>query len=161
MPRGSSLGKGRFKILAFDLTVFLASVMRKTDFPNFLMHDGVFHAIAHKTRIKFLNYINTKLNSMDDVQYIITVNEDEIIFPESEGVTIDLDFDLEEKILILSKTAGLYVTWKRVWLIGGMVHSRSFHFKYSRWKPEYFCVHGYRVSISIQYFPASIYFMKK
>ncbi len=55
---------------------------------------------AHKTRIKFLNYINNKLNSLDGAQYIITVNEDEIIFPENEGVSVDLDFDLNEKILI-------------------------------------------------------------
>jgi uncharacterized protein YydD (DUF2326 family) len=100
VPRGSSLGKGRFKILAFDLTVFIASVMRKNDFPSFLIHDGVFHAIAHKTRIKFLNYINQKLNTLGDVQYIITVNEDEIIFPESEGVSAELDFDLQDKCLI-------------------------------------------------------------
>lgn len=100
VPRGSSLGKGRFKILAFDLTVFIASAMRKTNFPSFLIHDGVFHAIAHKTRIKFLNYINQKLESLNDVQYIITVNEDEIIFPESEGVSVGLDFDLSEKTLI-------------------------------------------------------------
>ncbi len=32
------------------------------------------------------HYINKKLDSLDDIQYIITVNEDEIIFPESEGV---------------------------------------------------------------------------
>lgn len=100
VPRGSSLGKGRFKILAFDLTVFIASVMRKNDFPSFLIHDGVFHAIAHKTRIKFLNYINKKLDSLSNVQYIITVNEDEIIFPESEGVLVDLDFELGDKTLI-------------------------------------------------------------
>jgi len=100
VPRGSSLGKGRFKILAFDLTVFISSVLRKTEFPSFLIHDGVFHAIAHKTRIKFLNYINSKLGELDGAQYIITVNEDEIIFPESEGVSIDLDFNLEDKILI-------------------------------------------------------------
>lgn len=100
VPRGSSLGKGRFKILAFDFTVFISSVMRKNNLPNFLIHDGVFHAIAHKTRIKYLNYINKKLDSLNDVQYIITVNEDEIIFPESEGVSVDLDFKLEEKTLI-------------------------------------------------------------
>jgi len=100
VPRGSSLGKGRFKILAFDLTVFIASAMRNNNFPSFLIHDGVFHAIAHKTRIKFLNYINEKLDSMCDVQYIITVNEDEIIFPDSEGVSVGLDFDLKEKCLI-------------------------------------------------------------
>ncbi|MCI5223193.1 MAG: DUF2326 domain-containing protein [Candidatus Electrothrix sp. AR4] len=100
VPRGGSLGKGRFKILSFDLTVFITSVMRMNNFPSFLIHDGVFHGIAHKTRIKFLNYINQKLDSLDDVQYIITVNEDEIIFPESEGVSIDLDFNLQEKCLI-------------------------------------------------------------
>ena len=100
VPRGGSLGKGRFKILAFDLTVFIFSAMRGTAFPTFLIHDGAFHAIAHKTRIKFLNYINNKLNSLDGAQYIITVNEDEIIFPENEGVSVDLDFDLNEKILI-------------------------------------------------------------
>lgn len=100
VPRGSSLGKGRFKILAFDLTVFITSVLRKTEFPRFLIHDGVFHAIAHKTRIKFLNYINWKLDELGGAQYIITVNEDEIIFPESEGVSIDLDFELEDKTLI-------------------------------------------------------------
>ena len=100
VPRGSSLGKGRFKILAFDLTVFISSVLRKSEFPSFLIHDGVFHAIAHKTRIKFLNYINSKLGDLHGAQYIITVNEDEIIFPESEGVSIDLDFKLEDKTLI-------------------------------------------------------------
>lgn len=100
VPRGSSLGKGRFKILAFDLTVFISSVLRNTEFPSFLIHDGVFHAIAHKTRIKFLNYINSKLGELGGAQYIITVNEDEIIFPESEDVSIDLDFKLEDKTLI-------------------------------------------------------------
>ena len=100
VPRGSSLGKGRFKILAFDLTIFICSVMRETNFPSFLIHDGVFHGIAHKTRIKFLNYINKKLRSMNDVQYIVTVNEDEIIFPENESVSVDLDFDLLKKTLI-------------------------------------------------------------
>ena len=100
VPRGSSLGKGRFKILAFDLTLFISSLSRKNNFPRFLIHDGVFHAIAHKTRIKYLNYINKKLDSLSDAQYIITVNEDEITFPESEGVSVDLDFKLEDKILI-------------------------------------------------------------
>jgi uncharacterized protein YydD (DUF2326 family) len=100
VPRGGSLGKGRFKILAFDLTVFLSSLGNQSDLPRFLIHDGVFHAIAHKTRIKFLNYINKKLNSLGNAQYIITVNEDEITFPEHEGVSVSIDFNLDEKILL-------------------------------------------------------------
>lgn len=100
VPRGGSLGKGRFKILAFDLTVFLASLESQNDLPRFLIHDGVFHAIAHKTRIKFLNYINKKLDSLGNAQYIITVNEDEITFPEHVGVSVSIDFNLDEKILL-------------------------------------------------------------
>ena len=100
VPRGSSLGKSRFKILAFDLSVFLTCVKHDNNFPNFLIHDGAFHAIAHKTSIKFLNYIKKQLNQLDGAQYIITVNEDEIIFPEQEEVAVSLDFDLEEKTLI-------------------------------------------------------------
>lgn len=100
VPRGSSLGKGRFKILAFDLTVFISSVNRNSLLPSFLIHDGVFHAIAHKTRIKFLNYINKKFQSLNGAQYIITVNEDEIIFPDNESISVELDFNLAERTLI-------------------------------------------------------------
>lgn len=99
VPRGGSLGKGRFKILAFDLTVFIACGARNTNFPGFLVHDGVFHGIAHKTRIKFLNYINKRLNT-SGLQYIITVNEDEIIFPDNDEVSAQLDFDLSDKALV-------------------------------------------------------------
>lgn len=99
VPRGGSLGKGRFKILAFDLTIFIYSAMRNSNLPSFLIHDGVFHAISHKTRIKFLNYIEKRMNPIKDSQYIITFNEDEIIFPESEAVNVKLDFNLMEKTI--------------------------------------------------------------
>ncbi|WP_024600960.1 DUF2326 domain-containing protein [Pseudoalteromonas sp. TB41] len=100
VPRGGSLGKGRFKILAFDMTVFISSLYRNKNLPSFLIHDGVFHAIAHKTRIKYLNYINRRLSTIKGAQYIVTVNEDEILFPDSEGVNVELDFDLNERTLI-------------------------------------------------------------
>ena len=68
VPRGGSLGKGRFKILAFDMTVFISSLYRNKNLPSFLIHDGVFHAIAHKTRIKYLNYINRRLSTIKGAQ---------------------------------------------------------------------------------------------
>ncbi|CAH9062287.1 hypothetical protein PSECIP111854_02982 [Pseudoalteromonas sp. CIP111854] len=37
---------------------------------------------------------------MKGAQYIVTVNEGEILFPESEGVNVELDFDLSERTLI-------------------------------------------------------------
>lgn len=101
VPRGGSLGKGRFKILAFDLTMFITSGLSNSNLPCFLIHDGVFHGIAHKTRINFLNYINKKLNEIGNLQYIITVNEDEVIFPENEDISAQLDFDLSEKSLVI------------------------------------------------------------
>lgn len=105
VPRGSSLGKGRFKILAFDLSMFISSSKSSFNFPSFLIHDGVFHGIAHKTRINFLNYINKLLNERNDLQYIITVNEDEIIFPESEDISAQLNFELTDKSILILEDA--------------------------------------------------------
>ena len=100
MPRGSSLGKGRFKILAFDLMMFISSIPSSFNFPSFLIHDGVMHGIAHKTRINFLNYVNEKLSGIKNAQYIITINEDEIIFPKDGEISANLNFDLSEKTIV-------------------------------------------------------------
>jgi len=101
VPRGDSLGKGRFKILSYDLTLFLNACENERFLPRFLVHDGVFHGIAHKTRIKFLNYLDKKLAEIGDVQYIITLNEDEIIVPEAEEESVAiLDFSLEDRAII-------------------------------------------------------------
>jgi len=101
VPRGDSLGKGRFKILSYDLTLFLNTCENDRSLPRFLVHDGVFHGIAHKTRIKFLNYIDKKLDEIGNIQYIITLNEDEIIVPEEENESVAiLDFILEDRAII-------------------------------------------------------------
>ncbi len=101
VPRGDSLGKGRFKIISYDLTLFINACESERSLPRFLVHDGVFHGIAHKTRINFLNYLDKKLAEIGDVQYIITLNEDEIIVPEEEeGSVAILDFSLKNRAVI-------------------------------------------------------------
>ncbi|KEI71416.1 DUF2326 domain-containing protein [Endozoicomonas elysicola] len=100
VPRSSSLGKGRFKILAYDLALFLNSCLAQRSLPKFLIHDGVFHGISHKTRINLLNYLDEKLISMGNVQYIITLNEDEITFPDEEIEKAKLNFNLEDRAII-------------------------------------------------------------
>lgn len=102
VPRSGSLGKDRFKILVFDLTIFIFLLEKKRALPSFLIHDGVFHSIAHKTRIKYLNYLNIILGSHEYAQYIFTLNEDEVSLPSgySEEL-IHLDFDIEEKAIVV------------------------------------------------------------
>jgi len=100
VPRSGSLGKGRFKILSYDLTVFLNACINKRDLPRFLIHDGVFHGIAHKTRIKLLNFLNYKFPQIGESQYIITLNEDEIIFPDDgQQLITKLDFNLKDCVI--------------------------------------------------------------
>ncbi len=104
VPRSGSLGKGRLKILAYDLTIFLNLLSSERTLPTFLIHDGVFHGIAHKTRIMLLNYLYEKLKMHKDSQYIITLNEDEIYLPEQLEISKEtfLNFDiLEESIIVL------------------------------------------------------------
>ncbi len=100
VPRSGSLGKDRFKILAFDLTVFLTTIRANRLLPTFLVHDGVFHGIAHKTRIRYLNYVNTVFQGFDSAQYIITLNEDEISLPVDydDGLS-HLNFDLASRVI--------------------------------------------------------------
>ncbi len=100
VPRSESLGKGRFKIVAYDLTVFFNSCISNRSLPRFLIHDGVFHGISHKTRINLINYLNKKLKIIGDIQYIITLNEDEIIFPDEGEISTSIDFELENKAII-------------------------------------------------------------
>ena len=100
VPRSGSLGKDRFKILAFDITIFISILEKNRKLPHFLIHDGVFHGIAHKTRIKYLNYTHNKLKSFPHSQYIITLNEDEISLPEDYSDELShLDFDINECVV--------------------------------------------------------------
>lgn len=97
VPRSGSLGKDRFKILAFDSAVFLSIIENNRSLPHFLVHDGVFHGIAHKTRIKYLNYMKKKLDTYEDAQYIVTLNEDEISLPEDYSDTLThLNFNVDK-----------------------------------------------------------------
>lgn len=100
IPKSKALGKSRFKILVYDLSVFLNIVKNKRKLPHFLVHDGVFHSIDIKTIVETLNYINLKYAQSPDFQYIITANESEILFPDSKKeVYGEYEFDVSESIV--------------------------------------------------------------
>jgi uncharacterized protein YydD (DUF2326 family) len=101
IPKSESLGKSRFKILAYDLLVFFNIIKSTRRLPHFLIHDGVFHTIGPKTVVNTLNYINSQSLIYPNFQYIITVNENEIYLTENQKVSIgDYDFDWEEMVVV-------------------------------------------------------------
>ncbi len=64
--------------------IFLHSIEKNRPLPDFLIHDGVFHGVSHKTMVNILNYIYRKhMDSWEtkDFQYIVTFSEDEIEVP--------------------------------------------------------------------------------
>ncbi|GAA3946802.1 DUF2326 domain-containing protein [Chitinophaga oryziterrae] len=114
IPKSSSVGQEVLKIIAYDLMIFINSITNKRALPDFLIHDGVFHGMSHKTMVNILNYIyrtHLTLYEKKNFQYIVTFSEDEIevpidkkdlygefAFPFSDKKIIELE-DIESKML--------------------------------------------------------------
>ncbi len=100
VPKSASLGKSRFKILAYDLTVFFNLIDDQRALPHFLLHDGAFHGIDIKTTINVLNYI-AKRSEGRRFQYIFTANEHEIDSSSHEGSYGQLSFNLKDATILV------------------------------------------------------------
>jgi len=101
IPKSKALGNSRLKLIAYDLMVFLGNTNQGRKLPDFLIHDGVYHAISHKTKVNTLNYIAKQFNKNPSFQYIVTFNEDELEVPENrENAYGSLDFDWRKNVII-------------------------------------------------------------
>lgn len=99
IPKADALGQSRLKIVAYDLMVFLNIVYNKRKFPDFLIHDGVYHGISINTKVKALNYIYHQHLANPNFQYIATFNEDEIYIPkEKQSLIGKFDFDIDKMV---------------------------------------------------------------
>lgn len=99
IPKADALGQERLKIVAYDLMVFLKSRIDKRNIPDFLVHDGVFHAISYRTISNVLNYMYHKSNELHNFQYIVTFNEDEIDLNGDESKFGKFDFDWSKQVI--------------------------------------------------------------
>ena len=80
--------------------VFLNNRLNKRNIPDFLVHDGVFHAISKRTIFNVLNYMYHKANELQNFQYILTFNEDEIDFTEEVSSRYGkLEFDISDYVI--------------------------------------------------------------
>jgi uncharacterized protein YydD (DUF2326 family) len=87
IPKSSSVGQEVLKMIAYDLMIFIHSIKTKRPLPDFLIHDGVFHGMSHKTMVNILNYVYRKHLSLYDLkefQLIVTFSEDEIEVPSDK-----------------------------------------------------------------------------
>lgn len=99
IPKADALGQSRLKIVAYDLMVFLNNIYNNRKFPDFLIHDGVYHGISINTKIKALNYIYHQHLANPNFQYIATFNEDEIYIPkEKQSLIGQFDFDINKMV---------------------------------------------------------------
>ncbi len=96
VPKSEALGKSRFKILVYDLAVFLNQVKHHKKLPHFLIHDGVFHSIGTMTVVNTLNYMYSQTLLFPSFQYIITANEDELDLENKFG---KYRFELEKFVI--------------------------------------------------------------
>jgi len=103
IPKKHASGYAKFKILAYDLTVFFNQLENKRQFPHFLIHDGVFGGIDKKSFVNLLNYIDSKYNQMKNFQYIITANDYEFVSDEERNIFGNYNFDLSNCIIATYK----------------------------------------------------------
>jgi len=100
VPKSDSLGKSRFKLPVYDLTVFLRILSQDRQLPHFLVHDGAFNGVDVKTVVQFLNYIEQKAGTLSSLQYIVTLNEDQVYLSEKGRTAFDgLGFDLSTRVI--------------------------------------------------------------
>lgn len=99
IPKADALGQERLKIVSYDLMVFLNSRLEQRNVPDFLIHDGVFHAISKKTIFNVLNYMYHKSNKLQNFQYILTFNEDEIGLHEEDNKYGSLEFNISDYVI--------------------------------------------------------------
>lgn len=99
IPKADALGQERLKIVSYDLMTFLKSRIDNRNIPDFLVHDGVFHAISNKTLSNVLNFIYHKANELQNFQYILTFNEDEIEFGGDEDKYGKFEFNLSDYVI--------------------------------------------------------------
>ncbi|MCY3998590.1 MAG: DUF2326 domain-containing protein [Flavobacteriaceae bacterium] len=100
IPKADALGQERLKIVSYDLMVFLNNRRTHRRNPDFLIHDGVYHAISRRTISHVLNYVYHKANRLENFQYVLTFNEDEIDFYGKDVSKVEkLKFDLSDYII--------------------------------------------------------------
>ncbi len=118
IPKADALGQELLKIVVYDLMVFLYNISKPRKFPDFLVHDGVFHGISIKTKINTINYVHRHyLKNIKDkkLQYILTFNEDEIITSVGDNADYgEFGFDFEKSIVAEFEDVPEKTIFKRV-----------------------------------------------
>lgn len=104
IPKSGSLGQEDLKTIAYDIMIFLNAIKNNRSFPDFLIHDGVFGNMSHKTMVNYLNYIYKKhleLYQIKNFQYIVTFSEDEIEVPANKkDLYGEFNFEFNKKKII-------------------------------------------------------------
>jgi uncharacterized protein YydD (DUF2326 family) len=117
IPKSGSHGQEVLKMIAYDLMIFLNSIKQKRNFPDFLIHDGVFYGMSHKTMVNILNFINKKsaeLHEEKQFQYIVTFSEDEVEVPiDKKDLYGEFTFDFDNKKIIVLEDIETKMLFKR------------------------------------------------
>jgi len=114
IPKEHALGQSRLKIAAYDLMVFFNNTRNGREIPDFLAHDGIFHAVSPSTVVNTLNYIYHEHLKIPGFQYIVTFNENEInVTGEEIGRYGSFDFDWKEQLIAIFEDITEKMVFKR------------------------------------------------
>jgi|APLak6261690433_1056193.scaffolds.fasta_scaffold02651_2 uncharacterized protein YydD (DUF2326 family) len=109
LPDMFGKGKNQGRTLIYDLSVLISNIVNTTNFPRFLIHDGIFDGVDKAHFVSVCKLIDGVSNVGKKIQYITTINEEGTLtdkFGDSEHV--EPEYIDRNSILILSPTHKLF-----------------------------------------------------
>ncbi|CAA0152919.1 DUF2326 domain-containing protein [Tenacibaculum maritimum] len=109
LPDMFGKGKNQGRTLIYDLSVLLFNIINTNNFPNFLIHDGIFDGVDKAHFISVCKFIERITTTDNKIQYITTINEEGTLsnkFGDKEIVSPE--YIEQNSILTLSPTDKLF-----------------------------------------------------
>lgn len=109
LPDMFGKGKNQGRTLVYDLSVLIENIVNTSNFPRFLIHDGIFDGVDKAHFVSVSKFIQGLANSGTEIQYITTINEEGTLDEKfGEKDYVDSNFIEKNSILILSPKDKLF-----------------------------------------------------
>lgn len=109
MPDMYGKGKNQGRTLVYDLSVLINSIDKNSNFPKFLIHDGIFDGMDKSHFISTYELIENQVNKGKKIQYITTINEEGTLSDKFGNTDLITPERIEEEaILVLSPNEKLF-----------------------------------------------------
>ncbi len=104
-----STGRNQGRTLIYDLAIILHAIDNDIKLPRFIIHDAIFDGMDKSHLIELYKFVNSKVASGKNFQYILTLNEEGHLTDNfGDGELLEPDKIADEAIIVLSPNKLLF-----------------------------------------------------